>query len=362
MINYPIRTEYLGHHFIIGLSGTKLSDLDKHILESIRPIGILFLKRNFNQNISYSEWLSDFISLLQQIKAYSGREKMFFSIDHEGGRVHRLAPPITQFPYPINFKEKSYDVAKAMATELKSIGLNLSFSPCVDIHTNSKNPVIADRAFGITQDEVIKFSSSFFMGLMQNGVLGCIKHFPGHGDTLVDSHFDLPVVDKSLEDILNLELTPFKALIDQGAPLVMTSHIMFPKIDPFFPATLSKTILQDVLRKKLGFSGIIVSDDLDMHAISKYHQTQSIGVKALDAGCELLIVARHPDGSSDKPLEIANSLVKEMSINESLLNESQISKSKIEYLLSSGVGNFTPKELSKEIFDEHQNLAKDLVI
>jgi beta-N-acetylhexosaminidase len=346
----------LGHHFIVGVAGSTLTDLDKKILEELQPIGILFLKRNFLHGASYPEWLSAFDNLQKQIKAYTGREKMFFSIDHEGGRVHRPPAPITNFPYAINFKEKSFEVAKAMAIELKSIGINLSWAPCVDINSNPNNPVIGDRSFGTNPEDVSQYAGLFFRGLVENGMLACIKHFPGHGDTTKDSHFDLPSLDLSLEELEKRELKPFVDLINQGCPMVMSSHILFPKIDPNNPATLSRKILNDILRTKKGFNGVIVTDDLDMQAISSHYSEDYVVSAALSAGCELFIVARHPDGTSDKPLSMAHSMAKAI-VNNSLLEKiSEEAKSKIEYLLHNATGTYLPRELNKEVFLQHASL------
>lgn len=346
----------VGHHFVVGLAGTTLTDLDKKILEDLRPVGVLFLKRNFIHEASYQEWLSKFATLLDQIKAYTGRDKMFFSIDHEGGRVHRTPAPLTHFPYAAYYQDKCFEVAKAMAIELKSIGINLSWSPCVDINSNPNNPVIGERSFGNTAEIVSQKTALFFRGLVENGMLACIKHFPGHGDTVKDSHFDLPSVDLSLEQLINRELKPFSDLINQGCPMVMTSHIIFPQIDPNNPATLSKIILKDILRKKLGFQGVIVTDDLDMHAISKNFSEQIVVQNALLAGCELFIVARHPDGTSDKLLVMANYLKNEISSNVEAKKASDEAKSKIEYLISHATGHYKPRELTKEQFEEHCNI------
>jgi beta-N-acetylhexosaminidase len=335
----------VGHHFIVGLSGTRLSDLDKKILSELKPAGILFLKRNFEFNLPYTEWLQSFWELLSSIKEYAERDRMFFSLDHEGGRVHRTPPPITHFPEPITFREQSFDIARTMAQELRSIGINVSWSPSVDIHTNPANPVIGHRAFGTTADEVITFTSAFMRGLLEHGIMACIKHFPGHGDTHLDSHIALPTVDKSLDELRSTELKPFAALINQGAPMVMTSHIMFPKIDPTNPATLSKIWLQDILRKELGFGGVIVTDDLDMKAISERQQDADLSVHALDAGCELFIVARYPDGSSDKPLTMAQGLCAGIANSNERAIRSNQAKEKIEYLLQYAVGHYTPHEL-----------------
>ncbi|MEY2914889.1 MAG: beta-N-acetylhexosaminidase, partial [Cyanobacteriota bacterium] len=182
--------------------------------------------------------------------------------------------------------------------ELKSLGINLSWSPVADIFSNPQNPIIGPRAFGITPEKTSQCVREYYQGLREEGILGCAKHFPGHGDTSTDSHLELPILNLSWEDIQNRELIPFQTLIQAQIPLIMTAHILFPQIDPQVPATLSKIILNDILRKELGFQGVIVSDDLDMKAVSEMFMKTGTVARAFDAGCDLFIVSRNINSSS----------------------------------------------------------------
>ncbi len=346
----------LGLHFIIGLSGTKLSDLDKEILETVRPAGILLLKRNFLHGAPYPEWLSELDSLYSSVMSYSGRDKMLITIDHEGGRVHRTPPPITHFPSAVTYASKAYEIAKAMAVELRSIGVNISWSPCADIHSNPSNPVIGDRSFGENPHEVAENASAFARGLMEEGVLACAKHFPGHGDTSVDSHLSLPTLSLSYDELRLRELIPFNRLVGEGIPFVMTSHILFPDIDPQNPATFSKVLLNNLLKRELGFGGLVVTDDLDMKAVAESYTSEGLVAKAVGAGCDLFIVARYPDGASTKPLEMHRGLSNAITsgeIEESLISESS---EKIRYLIAHALMKPNVHELPPSVFEAHSKL------
>ena len=297
----------LGNHFIVGLSGTVLSDLDKRILGTLRPAGVLLLKRNFNHGVAYPAWLGELRRLLDDVRAYAEREEIIVSIDHEGGAVMRTPPPLTRFPEPMAYARKAGEVGAAMALELRSIGVNVSWAPLADIHSNPLNPVIGRRALGTTSDEVAQRSLLFARALEANGVLGCAKHFPGHGDTDTDSHRELPRLELTEAELRDRELRPFRALIESGIPFVMTGHILFPKIDPLWPATLSPRILA-MLRNELGFGNIIISDDIGMGAVADSFATAETLGHAFSAGCDMFIVARAPDTRSERPLALARDL------------------------------------------------------
>ncbi|MFM1847679.1 MAG: hypothetical protein RL417_1153, partial [Pseudomonadota bacterium] len=266
------KPEYFGNHIVIGLSGTTLDDSDKRMLAKVKPAGVLLLKRNFDHGSSYEAWLPKLRKLLEDVRNYAEREDIFVTIDHEGGRVCRTPAPITAFPPPLKYGARAAEVGSAIGIELASIGVNVDWAPLADIHSNPTNPVIGDRSFGSDPEMVGRYAVSFAQGLMSHGVLGCAKHFPGHGDTTVDSHLELPTLDLSAEELRNRELRPFRALIDIDIPFVMTAHILFPKIDPRFPATLSKKILGSLLRDGMGFQNIVIGDDLDMKAIAERFQ------------------------------------------------------------------------------------------
>ena len=194
-------------------------------------------------------------------------------IDQEGGRVARLRSPFTEWP-PMAVLGRSDDpvlarkFAGALAAELAAVGISLDYAPVLDIHTNPKNPVIGDRALGEKPEVVAKLGRVIIEELQRAGVAACGKHFPGHGDTATDSHVELPIVEHPPDRLRAVEFVPFKAAIEARVAFIMTAHVLVVSIDDERPATLSPKIVQRILREELGFSGVIVSDDLEMKAIA----------------------------------------------------------------------------------------------
>jgi beta-N-acetylhexosaminidase len=326
--------ERFGHHLILGISGTTLSDDDKRALSELKPIGVIFFAKNFRQGTHYQVWLEAFKELIDQVRQYAERDLMFLTLDHEGGSVIRTPLPITRFPHAFLLGTLAIEVAKATALELKSLGINVSWSPVADIFSNPQNPVIGSRAFGTTAQTAAQNSCDYYLGLKESGILGCAKHFPGHGDTSQDSHIELPRLNLTVEDLRSRELIPFQALISQQISMIMTAHILFPQIDADVPATLSKSILNDILRKELKFEGVIVSDDLDMKAVSDIFMKTGTVAKAFNAGCDLFIVSRNINSSS---LERTYAIAQDFShsLDNGSLDESVVTaaKARIEKLL-----------------------------
>ena len=220
--------------------------------------------------------------------------RALIAIDEEGGDVTRLFHEVGS-PFPGNAVLGRIDdlittriAAAQVGWELRRAGCNVNFAPTVDINSNPDNPVIGVRSFGVEANRVAAHSAAWTAGLQSTGVAATAKHFPGHGDTAQDSHVGLPVIDRTLEELRRRELLPFAAAIDAGTRLVMTSHILLPQIDAEHPATMSADILIDLLRQELGFSGVIVSDALDMAGASAGSGIPEAAVRALRAGCDLL--------------------------------------------------------------------------
>ncbi|MBH8573271.1 beta-N-acetylhexosaminidase [Nostocaceae cyanobacterium CENA369] len=349
--------ERFGHHLILGISGTTLSDDDKRALNELKPVGVIFFGKNFLDGTPYEFWVESFKQLNDQIRQYAERQLMFVTLDHEGGRVIRTPLPITRFPYAFLWRSHSREVAKATAVELKSLGINLSWAPVADIFSHPDNPVIGPRAFGSTPESAAQGARDYYLGLQESGIVGCAKHFPGHGDTSKDSHIELPILNLTLEDLRIRELIPFQTLIKAQIPLIMTAHILFPKIDPHVPATLSKAILKKILREELGFEGVVVSDDLDMKAVSDMFTNSGTIAQAFDAGCDLFIVSRNINSSSlERTYKIAKDFVD--SLNKGSLDESVVdaAKDKIEKLLAV-TPQYSVQTLDKNTLEEHAKLA-----
>ncbi|WP_193198733.1 beta-N-acetylhexosaminidase [Nostoc sp. MG11] len=354
-----------GHHLIVGISGTTLSDEDKRALSELKPVGVIFFGKNFLDATPYEVWLESFKELNNQIRQYTERDSMLMTLDHEGGRVVRTPLPITRFPHAFMLRtyksalalSHSREVAKATAVELKSLGINLSFAPVADIFSHPQNPIIGPRAFGNTPETAAQGACDYFLGLQESGVLGCAKHFPGHGDTSKDSHIELPILNLTREDLRIRELIPFKALIEAQVPLIMTAHILFPKIDADVPATLSQPILKSILREELGFQGVIVSDDLDMKAVSDMFAKSGTVAQAFSAGCDLFIVSRNINSSSiERTYKIAEDFANSLSngsLDQSIV---EAAKERIDKLLAV-TPQYVVHTLDKDILIQHAKLA-----
>lgn len=355
-----MHTSTVGHHFIIGLSGTTLSDSDKKIIDEIHPAGVLLLKRNFAHDLPYEEWLKTLKTLLSDLRSRVGRDNLLITLDHEGGRVHRAPPPITHFPAPSKCISKTEEVARAMALELRSIGVNVSWAPLADINSNPQNPIIGDRAFGATPEIVIEHAVKVSETLLSEGIIPCGKHYPGHGDTKTDSHLELPVLNLSQAELENRELKPFEALVAAKAPMLMTAHVLFSSIDPKNPATLSQILLKNIVRDQWKFEGVIVSDDLDMLAVAKQFEEEKTIGDAVLAGCDMFIAARHPDGESLKPILFAKNLLAQSISRNEVAEALKLSSKRIHTLRSLYATPYEVESLPMQVFKTHQALASRL--
>ncbi len=246
----------------------------------------------FSRNIEAPEQVAE---LSRDAQHLAPELPLWVSVDQEGGRVARLRAPFTEWP-PMATLGRSGDpalatrFAAALAAELKAVGITLDYAPVLDIHTNPKNPVIGDRALAETAELVATLGAAIVGGLQDNGVAACGKHFPGHGDTSVDSHLDLPVVEHPPDRVRRVEFVPFREAIRAGVAFIMTAHVLVPSLDEEKPATLSPRIVRALLRDELGYEGVILSDDLEMKAIAKTYAVPDAAVEAIAAGCDGLLI------------------------------------------------------------------------
>ena len=221
------------------------------------------------------------------------------AVDQEGGRVARLGPPVLQLP-AMQALGRHDDVgltrraAETLGAQLHALGFSIDFAPVLDVNSNPLNPVIGDRAFGSSASVVTRHGRAFAAGLQAQGVAACGKHFPGHGDTSVDSHLALPRVDHARARLDQVELAPFRALAPTLA-CVMTAHVVFPALDPQLPATLSVKVLDRLLREACGFKGVVFADDLEMKAISDHHGIVEASCRCIAAGCDALLICKNPE-------------------------------------------------------------------
>jgi len=246
----------------------------------------------FSRNIEAPEQV---VELAAEIEALGRSAPAWVSVDQEGGRVARLKEPFTKWP-PMAVLGRSGSEAlaerfgRALARELAAAGITLDYAPVLDIHTNPKNPVIGDRALAERAGEVARLGAVIIRALQGEGVAACGKHFPGHGDTSTDSHHELPLVEHPPDRLRAVEFEPFRAAIREGVAFIMTAHVFVPALDEEAPATLSPRIVQRLLREELGYDGVILSDDLEMKAISARLPIQQAAVQAIRAGCDGLLI------------------------------------------------------------------------
>jgi len=281
----------LGQQFIVGFSGLELSDETSAFISQAGIGGVILFAHNYESPGQVAELLNQ----VQECRSRAdGALPLWTTVDHEGGRVQRFKKGFTKIPdaasiAAMDSPKLAFDVAEVMGRELKAVGINVCFAPIADINTNPRNPVIGTRAYGSTEDVVSKMATAVVRGLMVAEVQPCVKHFPGHGDTSVDSHFALPKVDTDLKTLLDRELKPFVKAFKSRCSMVMTAHLMVPALDPDLPATLSRKILKDLLREQLRFGKLIISDDMEMKAIADHFGADDAPRLAIQAGCDMLI-------------------------------------------------------------------------
>ncbi|HEX6558182.1 MAG TPA: beta-N-acetylhexosaminidase [Longimicrobiales bacterium] len=350
------RNHPFGSHFAIGLQPSPaLTGHDRKLLQTLQPAGVILFRDNFAHGAPYASWLQTLRTLLADVRDCIDREQLLIAIDHEGGRVIRTPPPVTHYGYARQWAEQAGAVGRAMAVELRSLGMNVTFAPVVDVHSNPQNPVIGPRAFGTTPEQVTRAALAFSRAVEAEGVLTCPKHFPGHGDTAVDSHQGLPVVDHSLDVLRTRELLPFRATIEAGARMIMTSHILFPQIDPNVPATMSHRIITELLRAELGFKGVVVTDDVGMGAVRDMLDEPAAAENMINAGTDLIDICAYGTDTA-RALTIAENIGKGLKagrIRQRTLDESA---ARISALLQD-LPQHEVQSLPEEVFARHAQIA-----
>ncbi len=289
--------DIVGQLTLIGISGPSLtSDEKKFIIEN--NIGGVVL---FARNVIEPKQIHALCSELQSLRhKMADRAPLFIGIDMEGGRVHRLQKPFTQWPAlklvgDLDAPTVAFNFSFCMGLEMMAVGINLDFAPCIDVFTNPLNTVIGDRAISTDPHKVEKMSSALVRGFIKSGIMSCAKHFPGHGHTLVDSHEDLPIETADMKRLNEVELVPFRKALRSRVDMVMTGHILFKNIDPKYPVTLSPIFLKKLIRDDMKFRGLIITDDLDMKAMAKHYNKADIPVLALQAGADLILYCNEPE-------------------------------------------------------------------
>lgn len=318
-INEMTLDEKIGQMVLSGFNGTDFnSELDT-LINDLKVGGVIL----FSRNIEDSKQLK---KLNLDIEEANKNIPVFISIDEEGGRVNRLAKNIKRFESAKSIGDKgdikyAYENGKEIGKTLKDHKINMNFAPVLDIYSNSKNTVIGDRAFGNNEKIVETMGIATMQGLKDEHVIPVIKHFPGHGDTEVDSHIGLPIVDKSIDQLYDFEFVPFKKAIESGADAVMVSHILIKQIDDKNPATLSYNLITGILRNDMKFSNVIITDDMCMKAITNRLSVEEASIKSIKAGSDIILIGSDI-GKTKSVIEKIKLEVETNEISEKRIDES----------------------------------------
>lgn len=287
----------IGQIVMCGFDGTTPTEGIKQLIQDYKLGGIIYFRRNVGPSSEVARLSAELQALSREVTNIP----LWIAIDQEGGMVSRIDQDVALMPGNMAIgatgkAEYAYGTAKVSAAELLQMGINMNFAPCLDVNNNPANPVIGVRSFGERPDQVAELGAAAIEGYQEAGVSACAKHFPGHGDTSADSHYELPVVGHDRDRLHAVELVPFRKAIEAGVDAIMTAHVMFPAYeDSSSPSTLSSHIITGLLREELGYNGVIVTDCLEMKAIS---ETVGIGkgtVMALQAGVDLVLVSHRLD-------------------------------------------------------------------
>lgn len=324
--------EKIGQMIISGIDGQSLSDDELLMIRSGQVGGVIFLGHNVKGSEQFEKLIDGFPDNLDI--------PLFMSIDQEGGRVQRLPLNRSDFPSALSIgkaPDDAYEYGVMIGQAVKDFDLNLNLAPVLDVFSNSENKVIGNRSFGRTPETVAYVGVDVMLGMQDSGTISCVKHFPGHGDTLVDSHEGLPVVDHDLDRLMSFEWIPFKRAIEYGTDMIMTAHVLIPSIDKEDPATLSKAIISEHLRGGLGFDGVVITDDLVMGAISKKYPYEVAVRKAVDAGVDIMLISNN--NYVDEIQHALYSAVRNGELDEERIDISveRILKLKYKYLIKNSV-------------------------
>ena len=287
--------ERLGELLMVGFIGQEMNEaLAAHLL-GLQPAGLIFFRRNIRDPEQLARLTWDIQTLaLQEL----GRP-LFLAVDQEGGSVARMGPPFTQIPHAADLGSSGSELVshyyRLTAREMNLVGLNLNLAPVVDVNTGE---IMKLRSFGRNPSVVSHCGIAAIEAIQSEGVIATAKHFPGLGRTQKDPHHDLPLITAGRDELEDYDLPPFKAAVQANVALVMTSHTIYPALDPEYPSTFSRAIISSLLRERLGFGGVVVTDDLEMGAVGEKYSPAAASIAALKAGADLLLVCNHPEKMS----------------------------------------------------------------
>ncbi|MFD2211608.1 beta-N-acetylhexosaminidase [Virgibacillus halophilus] len=319
-IHHMTLNEKIGQMIIAGIPGTKVDEQTRSLIHDYKVGGFIF----YSDNLETPKQSIQLVNRLKQ-ENKDNPYPLFMSVDQEGGAVSRL-PGLSRLPDNQTIGKRddpaySYTIGRKLGRQTRAFGMNLDFAPVMDINSNPNNPVIGDRSFGDDQDVVSKLGIRTMKGIKAEQVIPVIKHFPGHGDTSVDSHEQLPKVDKNLRELSELELIPFQQAIAQGADAVLVAHILLPNIGATLPSSMSRTVITDILRKKLGYNGVVITDDMTMKAVTNHYDIGDAAVKSVQAGSDIVLIAHGHDNVTSAIKQVKTA------IQRGDISEEQIEKS-----------------------------------
>lgn len=311
----------IGQMIVAGISGTTLAENVKKLVNHYKVGGIILYRENMQTP-------EQTVKLTNQIRAENSDNHLpiLLGVDQEGGKISKLPGDLNKIPASgkigdRNNPEYSYKIGSYLGKLVKSFGFNLNFAPVLDVNSNPTNPVIGERSFGDNPKIVSNLGIQTMKGIQSQGTISVIKHFPGHGDTSVDSHLQLPTVNKTLTDLKNLELIPFKKAINNGADVVMVAHILLSKIDSEYPSSMSQQINSGLLRQQLNFDGVIITDDMTMKAITNNYDIGNAAVQSVKSGSDMIMVA-HDFNQVVSVIDALKEAVKKGEITEERINKS----------------------------------------
>lgn len=343
--------EKIGQMIVVGFDGETVNEEVRNMIEQYHVSGVVL----FGRNISSAQQTTD---LLNELKRTNMKNSvpLILSLDEEGGRVSRVPKDIVKLPASLTIAKKNdvelaHTVGVLLAKEVKQMGFNLDYTPVLDINSNPNNPVIGDRSFGADKEIVTKMGISTMKGLQSQGVIPVVKHFPGHGDTAVDSHLGLPVIEYGMDRLNDFELVPFEESIEQGADMVMVAHILFPEIDKEYPSSMSEKVIKGILREQLKFDGVVITDDMEMGAIADNYGIEKAALQSVKAGNDLLLIC-HDYNKQIAAFTAIEKAVENNTIDINQINDSvyRILKLKHKYNLKDDIINQVDVEkINKEV-------------
>jgi beta-N-acetylhexosaminidase len=285
------RKRRAGQRLVLGFAGPSVDDDLRKLVQEIQPAGFILFARNVEEPAQVRELNRELASLVD------AHHPALLTVDQEGGRVARVREPATVWPAMRDVANADVDIeaiGHALGTELRAMGFHVDFAPVADVDSNPDNPVIGDRSFGRDPHAVAKAVVAMTRGLQSAGIAACAKHFPGHGDTHLDSHVALPVVEEELPRLQTREFVPFQAAVRAGIASIMSAHVVFPEFDEDLPATLSPRILPEILRRQMGFGGVVFSDDMEMKAVHGRWPVDQLAELTTRASVDLLLCCEDP--------------------------------------------------------------------